>query len=90
MSLGDTPDHSQEPLCLSCKYAVVQRGYAESQIEIRCQQMNERVIPFPIYECSYYLHKMERELHELERIAYILERKGSVIGFHPPRRRGED
>lgn len=89
MSQGDTPNHGREPKCLSCKYATIVRGFAVSEIYIRCQELAIEV-PFPVYECSTYMHRLETEKWEMEQIAYILRRKGATVGFHAPKNRTED
>lgn len=89
MSKGDTPNHSQQSKCLSCKQAAIIRGFAESELIVRCSVL-ERMIPFPVYECSWYEHKLDPDLHELKAIAYILENKDSKIGFVKPKPRRYD
>lgn len=79
---GMTPDHSRESRCYTCKSATIVKGYAESQQIIECSALSCRV-PFPVYECSAYKHKLELTLYQLMSMGQIVEKKDNKIGFRP-------
>jgi len=79
MSKGDTPNHSREPKCLSCSNATIIKGFAESQVRMHCGHYGR--IPFPVYECSAYKHKLDMSLFDMGGMATILEPKKDGIGF---------
>lgn len=79
MPKGDTPQHSREPRCVTCRHATIIQGYSIEQHSTRCSMFGR--IPFPVYECSEYTHKNQLTLYQMEKLATIIEHKDNKIGF---------
>lgn len=67
----------QESLCRTCRHAHIQRGYSESEEEIRCGYLYEapRLVPFAVSHCTDYLSKLLPTLHEMEEMAFVIDLK---------------
>lgn len=74
-----TPDHSRPEMCLTCAYATIARGYAETQREIRCNEFGR--IKWPVYECTEYRHKLQPTLYEMKQMASVVEPTKDGLGF---------
>lgn len=71
-----TPIHG-EPLCETCVYAHVRRGFRESEVLVVCVAQEPALrVPFPVRECSVYRDKMRPSMYEMEKIALILDPRG--------------
>jgi hypothetical protein len=71
-----TPLHGL-PLCETCVYAHITRGFRESEELVLCAA-HEPVhrVPFRVRECSGYLDKTRESLYEMKRIAWLLAPRG--------------
>jgi hypothetical protein len=76
-----TPIHG-ESKCLTCRYATITKGFAESQYRVYCHELGARV-GWPVSECTGFSLKGELNLSQLEAMAYILEEKSGKYGFRP-------
>ena len=71
---GGTVDHSQRPLCESCRWSTIIRGSKLGDEIVECSQLayrNQRV-PFRVVSCSAYANRNHASLREMEEIAWIL------------------
>jgi hypothetical protein len=86
-----TPLHGA-PLCETCLYAHIERGFRESEELVLCAA-HEPVhrVPFRVRECSRYLDKTRESLYHMKEIAWLLEPRGPKrkAGFAPPLREQE-
>jgi hypothetical protein len=71
-----TPLHGP-PLCETCVYAHIARGFRESEELVQCAA-HEPVhrVPFRVRECSGYLDKTRESLYEMKQIAWLLAPRG--------------
>lgn len=61
---------SGTPLCYSCEWSHVIRGFRESDEVIRCRYLaHDPVVPFPVRECSRYSDRALGNREEMEKIA---------------------
>jgi hypothetical protein len=82
---GGTPKGS-ESLCLTCTYAGIIRGFAESEMITICDRFfNPIRVPFPVSECSEYADRRLPDVEEMKEIAWSLRSKsaGHKAGFIP-------
>jgi hypothetical protein len=79
-----TPLHGT-PLCETCAFAHVKRGFRESEVLVICVAADPaHRVPFPIRECSVYRDKTRPSFHEMEKIALIVTpRNPKRPGFVP-------
>lgn len=65
------------PLCDTCVYAHIARGFRESEECVVCAA-HEPVhrVPFRVRECSGYLDKTRESLYEMKQIAWLLAPRG--------------
>jgi len=73
-----------EPLCETCVFSHVKRGFRESEVLVICIAAKPaHRVPFPIRECSVYRDKTRPSIYEMERIALILAPRDPkrVMGF---------
>ena len=82
---GGTP-RGGESLCLTCMYARIIRGYAESELITICDRWYEPMrLPFKVSQCSDYADKRLPDVEDMEEIAWSLRSKsaGHKAGFLP-------
>jgi hypothetical protein len=75
---------SGTPLCYSCEWSHVMKGFRDSDEVIRCRRLYpEIIVPFPVRECSAYSDRTMGDRDEMERIAWILlsNRIQRKVGF---------
>lgn len=80
---GGTPQGS-ESLCVTCRWAQIVKGFRLSQEEIRCGwRWRNRLVPFPVSQCSSYDDKRLPSKCDMEKIAWVLltKKAGRTIGF---------
>lgn len=83
---GKTPDNHDVNLCLTCREALVTRGYKQSEIRINC---GVGMIPLPmtfaVSSCSSYDSKSTPSIHHYEKIAWRVspDFKRNPAGFSP-------
>jgi len=80
---GGTPQGS-EPLCRTCRWAHIVKGFSTSQEQIRCRALRSALpVPFPVSECSSYDDKRLPSKCDMEKIAWVLltKKAGRTIGF---------
>lgn len=73
-----------EPLCNSCYWAHIQRGFAESEEIILCAFLRPaRLVPFKVSQCTDYSDKRVPSKADMEEIAWIIRTKGinRQVGF---------
>ena len=71
-----TPVH-REPLCETCVYAHVRRGFRESEILVMCAVQEPALrVPFPVRDCSVYRDKTRPSIYEMEKMALIVTPRG--------------
>jgi hypothetical protein len=71
---GGTVDHSQTPLCETCRHSTVIRGARRNDLIVECGRLfghNQRVW-FPVVSCSDYADRREASVGDMEKIAWIL------------------
>jgi hypothetical protein len=71
---GGTVDHSQTPLCETCRYSTVIRGARLNDQIVECGRLfghNQRV-SFPVVSCSDYADRRQARVSDMEKIAWIL------------------
>jgi hypothetical protein len=70
--------------CNSCQSAVIVKGQAESELIVRCYELN-RELPFIVSECSSYNDKNAQNVRAMESLAWILNtNEKNKVGFSPP------
>ena len=83
---GGTPK-AGESLCLTCIWARIIRGYAESEVITLCGRfwtLPVRV-PFKVSQCTEYADRRLPDVEDMEEIAWSLRSKsaGRKAGFLP-------
>jgi hypothetical protein len=82
-----TPMHGPS-LCETCDRAHIVRGYRESELLVVCRATYEpeRLVPFPVRECSSYVNKNAFTLYDMEKIAWTIAPRGPkrAAGFVMP------
>jgi len=73
------------PLCETCVYAHVKRGYRESEVLVICVASEPaHRVPFPIRECSVYRDKTRPSVYEMEKMALTITPRDTMrTGFAP-------
>jgi len=65
------------PLCETCVYAHVRRGFRESEMLVICVAQDPALrVPFPVRDCSVYRDKTRPSFYEMEKIALIVTPRG--------------
>jgi len=75
-------------LCETCTNAHIEKGYRASEELVFCTaNYPVHCVPFPVRDCTSYLHKTRQNLPAMERIAWILSPQGPKrqAGFAPPK-----
>lgn len=67
---GGTPK-SAPSLCQSCQYSMHVRGFNMREA-VHCTFVG-RMIHFPVYQCSKYVHGGQADLVEMKKIAWVIE-----------------
>ncbi|HKS81730.1 MAG TPA: hypothetical protein VJR23_09525 [Candidatus Acidoferrales bacterium] len=82
---GGTPEQG-ESKCYTCSNAHVVKGYRESEELVVCQALYpERLVQFPVRECTGYSEIKRQTLKQMEDMAWILSERGKrAAGFVPP------
>jgi hypothetical protein len=64
-------------LCHTCRHAHIQRGYADSEEQVRCGYFYEqvRLVQFAVRSCTDYTSKLVKTVYEMEKVAFILDAK---------------
>ena len=73
-----------EPLCNSCYWAHIQRGFAESEEVILCAFLRQpHAVPFKVSFCTDYNDKRVPSKADMEEIAWIIRTKdvNRQVGF---------
>ncbi len=76
-----------EPLCITCRFGQLIRGYVESQEQTWCFLGKPiRPVPFPVSFCTDYEDKRIATKYDLEQIALVIEpgKGGRSPGFAAP------
>ena len=77
-----------ESLCLSCAYAQVVQGHAESERKVLCiySRSHPQAIGFAVKNCTAYVHRNHTSLWDMEKVAWILltKKAGRTSGFVSP------
>lgn len=84
IKIKDGTPEGLEPLCSTCRFARIVKGFSASQIEFYCgASYPERRVPFLVAECSAYDDTRIVSRRDMEKIAWILVTKtaGRSIGF---------
>jgi hypothetical protein len=71
---GGTVDHSQRPLCETCRWSTVIRGARLEDQIVECSQLSyrDRRIHFAVTSCSDYADRRQPSLADMQEIAWIL------------------
>lgn len=83
--LGGTPVVS-EPLCNSCKHALLVRGFSVAEVVYLCDALYPtRSMPFLVRECSMYVDKCRDDIEAMEKIAWLITTPSinRKVGFVP-------
>ncbi len=64
---------SSEPLCRSCKWVHMQRGFRDSEEIVFCNYDGMRKIPFPVRECSDYKNRTHPTWDQMEELALPID-----------------
>lgn len=64
-----TPNGNQKPLCETCTYGTIRKGY-RNETQTDCSMLPNP--KFLVYECGSYRVKGSPSLREMENIAHIL------------------
>jgi hypothetical protein len=76
-----------EPLCRTCRFAHIQRGFRESEEQIFCDYSYAtlRLVPFKVAECTDYIDRTVPTRHEMEKMALQINVRPAQkqIGFDP-------
>ena len=79
-----TPQGS-EPLCNTCYWAHIQRGFAASEEVVLCAFLRPaRPVPFKVSQCTDYCDKRIPSRRDMEDIAWIIRTKdvNRPMGFN--------
>jgi len=77
-------------LCRTCSYALIMRGYRESELVTICDYAQPNfIIPFLVYECSRYYDKNRPNWQQMKDLAITvtpapLKPVGFKTGMFPP------
>jgi hypothetical protein len=81
---GGMPEHG-EPLCRTCRFAHIQRGFRESEETIFCDYSYNalRKVPFKVADCTDYIDRTVPTRYEMEKMALLIniEPARNRIGF---------
>jgi hypothetical protein len=89
----------EEPLCRTCRYAHIRRGFRESEEAIFCNFAEQlRPVPFKVAECTDYANRNVPYRYELEQMALLInvpraQKKAgfrTAVGFDTKAERSED
>ena len=83
---------TSEPLCNSCYWAHIQRGFAESEEVILCAFLRQpHRVPFKVSYCTDYSDKRVPSKADMEEIAWIIRAKdvNRQLGFSNDREEEE-
>lgn len=78
--------YGSDPLCLTCSYRVIVRGFNNESFN-GCSSVSFTrygdAVPFPVYECSSYKSAKQATLREMKELAWIVrtDSSGKRIGF---------
>ena len=61
-----------EPLCFTCVYALIQRGFRESEEEVYCVYGQFRPVRFKVRECTAFCSRVLPTRYEMEKIALVI------------------
>ena len=67
-----TPIHSG-PLCHTCNWVHMQRGFRESEEIVFCNLGDLRPVPFPVRECSDYRNRTHPTWDQMEELALPID-----------------
>lgn len=84
IKIKDGTPQGTETLCVTCRWARIVKGFSVSQQEIHCGcHWPNRLVQFPVSQCSTYDDKRLPSKCDMEKIAWILLTKGAgrTIGF---------
>src|SRR6184192_4068015 len=84
IKVKDGTPQGAETLCVTCRWARIVKGFSASQEEIHCGwRWRDRLVQFPVSQCSTYDDKRLPSKCDMEKIAWILLTKqaGRTIGF---------
>src|SRR5258708_30602490 len=73
-----------EPLCVTCRWAYIVKGFRVSEKEIFCRYLtDDRPVRFPVSQCKSYDDRRIPSKRDMEQIAWILltKKAGRTIGF---------
>jgi hypothetical protein len=89
----------EDPLCRTCRYAHIRKGFRESEEAIFCNFAEQlRPVPFRVAECTDYANRNVPYRYELEQMALLIDvpraRKKAgfrnAVGFEAEAERSED
>ena len=61
-----------ESLCCTCVYALIQRGFRESEEEVFCCYGQFRPVRFKVRECTAFCSRTLPTRYEMEKIALVI------------------
>lgn len=67
-----TPIHS-DPLCYSCNWVHMQRGFRESEEIVFCNFGDLRLVPFRVRECTDYRNRTHPTWDQMEELALPID-----------------
>jgi hypothetical protein len=79
---GGTPVGSEQ-LCKTCSYALIMRGFRESEQVTICDYVSpSMVLPFAVYECTRYYDKNRPSWKQMQELAlHIVPKTLKPVGF---------
>jgi len=84
IKIKDGTPQGAESLCVTCRWALIVKGFSASQVQTRCRWLyRDLLVPFPVSECSSYDDKRIPSKCDMEKIAWVLLTKKAcrTIGF---------
>ena len=83
---GSKTSHSDSDLCKHCRHCIRTQGRKLDEVLNQCQ-IHDKLIPFPVDECSSFEDKLAMTKYEMTQIAWKigLDRKTQKIGFYSPK-----
>lgn len=81
---GGTTNHSEPPLCTTCRFATIIRGRRLGDTIVECRRLsNNARITFPVTFCTGYSDVQLPSIHEMEEIAWVLrsDPRRNKVGF---------
>ena len=72
-TIKDGTPVTSEPLCHSCRWVHMQRGFRDSEVLVFCDYGTLRKVPFPVRVCTDYCDKTMPSWKQMQDLALQIE-----------------